>query len=185
MNGSGTVIAGVDPGLSKAGIVIIRIPPNYEKPVDAHVRVADVFKSAKGGKKERRQDEDLMKRLRKFVLWYRAIFEEFRPRILVSESLSYPRNARSSAMLAMSWGSIQTYCTLNQIATFIFRPQEIKEGCGLAKNASKKQVEAKIRETWKFPGWPEHGQREHAFDAAGAVLAFLNDENWATTLLGV
>jgi len=185
MSGSEVVIAGVDPGLANAGIAIISIPPKYSTTKDAVVKVADIFKSQKSAKKERRQDEDLTQRLRKFVAWYRDIFDEYKPKIIISESLSYPRNARSSAMLAMAWGSIQTYSVLNKTPTYIYRPQEIKEGCGLAKNASKQQVEDKVKSIWAFGNWPTHGQREHAFDASGAVMAFLNDENLATMILGV
>lgn len=187
MSGNGIIIAGVDPGIAKAGITIINVPyhANYNSSKDAIVKVAEIFKSKKDARKERRQDEDLTRRLRKFVIWYRDIFDKYKPKIIISESLSYPRNARSSAMLAMAWGSIQTYSILNKIPTCIYRPQEIKEGIGLAKNASKQQVEDKVKGIWEFEDWPTHGQREHAFDAAGAVMTFLNDENLANMLLGI
>jgi Holliday junction resolvasome RuvABC endonuclease subunit len=185
MNGKEIVIAGVDPGLAKAGITIVKLLNGYEKPSDAKVLLSEVFKSKKSNKKERRQDEDLLRRLREYIRWFSDILDTARPRIVISESLSYPRNARSSAMLAMGWGAVQTYCGLNKISTFIFSPQEIKMGCGLGRDASKQKVEDFIRELWSYGDWPSHGQREHAFDGAGAIAAFLHHENWSTVLLGV
>ena len=176
------VVAGIDPGLATSGLTCVEIEKNEDENLKYRVICAEVCRTKKSGRKERRADEDLAARLREILAFYHERLNAHKPVFAVMENLSFVRNASSSAKIGLSWGSIFAMCFSFNIPLFILSPQEIKRGCGLKRDASKDDVERVIRETMNFD-WPTTGIREHVFDAAGAILAYVNTQMSAIPLI--
>jgi Holliday junction resolvasome RuvABC endonuclease subunit len=186
MNQADYYVAGVDPGLAKFGYVLMRISISGPGiPIEVDLQTVEVIKTKPAKRKERRADEDLRARLKQITdfLYVEWETKPNKPRVLAMESLSFVRNASVSAKIALAHGATQALANASSIPIVCYSPQEIKLACGLKRDASKADVEAVIRGKWKSAKWPDHGEREHAFDAAGAVMAFLKDNSWVSFLI--
>jgi Holliday junction resolvasome RuvABC endonuclease subunit len=90
------------------------------------------------------------------------------------ESMSFPRNASAAAKVAMVWGIIATLSYQGRFPVVQASPQEIKKVLCGKKDASKEEVEAVVRQRYKgidaMLSSVATSYREHAYDAAGAVI---------------
>jgi len=184
MNGNdakkSNILMGVDAGLAKTGVAIVAVPDPWNKDLkEGRIITAQSFVTRREDTKVRRSDEMLKNRIRQVAGFYLKFIETYKPRIISLESMSYPRNAASSAMLGMAWSSLYTLAFMHNIPVFIYSPREVRDSLVLPRNASKKDIEFTVREAFTdYKDWPKGNVREHAFDATAVIMTFLNDENW-------
>lgn len=173
-------IIGFDPGLAKSGFACLELGGT----IGLTYCGAGHLELKPSGKKERRVDEDLTRRLKLLCDFYREQVEQHKPKLAVFENLSSPRNSSSAGKIGLAWGALYSICHERKMPVVVYSPQEIKEGIGLARNASKQEVEDAVRRAIRSRKWPKRddGKRDHIFDAAGAVLALSRDSHWTNLL---
>jgi|TARA_Y100000296_G_scaffold79548_1_gene103686 Holliday junction resolvasome RuvABC endonuclease subunit len=167
-------ILGVDPGLAKCGWVRARMSLNGS----LQVHVAGLIKTVKNSRPSVSQDN--RRRAREI---HRGIAPMFDGVDLVAfEAESLPRSSSAAAKTAMSRGVLIGICEERRIPMIEATPQAIKAYLTGNNGASKKQVEAAVLATAGFESMGlllenvAPSQREHAYDAAGAILACQNHE---------
>lgn len=102
--------------------------------------------------------------------------------MMTAESQSWPRNSSSSAKVGMAWGVISSLTTLLDIPLLQMSPQELKKSVCGNKSASKEEIAEALIERYGIvirdvllKDVPP-GQREHAYDALGSIVATLDGE---------
>jgi Holliday junction resolvasome RuvABC endonuclease subunit len=95
-----------------------------------------------------------------------------------AETMSWPRNAATSARIGIGWGILIGRVGDRPMAQA--SPQEVKLAMGLARSASKEEVQQAVRERfgrYAFDAAEIHPALfEHAYDAAAVVVACLENE---------
>ncbi|MDQ3170702.1 MAG: hypothetical protein M3Q55_11245 [Acidobacteriota bacterium] len=133
-----------------------------------------------------------------------SLVNQYDVRAIVAESMSFPRSSSAAAKMAMCWGSIALLSELRSLPVLQVSPQRIKEVCAVERppkvprvppgdtvakalaEKNKRLVKAKSKDDVqtamkrRFPtlesillGMPK-GEREHAADACGAMVAALS-----------
>lgn len=168
---------GVDPGFANLGLACAYLD-TFGRP---QLLDARVVRTKKAGRKEKRLDEDLRRRLGEISDAVVGYIREHDPALVVFESMAWVRNASASAKMGLAWGAAFAVARAFELATDVYAPKEIKIGCGLKATASKVEVEAAVKEAFKnspFQNWPTTKIIEHAADAAAAIITAARDERW-------
>lgn len=130
--------------------------------------------------------EDAIARCRLLHVALRGLVIEYAPRVLLVESLSFPRNAGATAKIGMAWGVVATL----GLPTFHVSPMAVKLRVTGSKTASKLEVQAGVDkltggaieracQARKIP----QGKREHPYDAAAVVFAALDLDSLRAAVL--
>ena len=162
-------------GLLVSGVAVVELEPSTEKVL--HLAVIRTEKSAL--KREVKASDDNLRRARLIYEGVIAMCSLYSVRALCAESMSFPRSSGVAAKVAMTWGVIAAIATQLGIPVVQSSPQEIKKVLCGSKAASKEEVEAALRKRYPFEGEGYEfiaSQKEHAFDALGAVVASLDSE---------
>lgn len=177
-------VLGVDPGFASFGLCVVQLLPDSERIL--HV---DVIRTQKSNKKQNvKAADDNFRRGKAISALLHSVVDERKPLAIAAESASWPRNASASAKLAMSWGILIDICQVYSLPMVQATPQELKKAVCDKKTATKEEIRHALEE--RYPGqfnpfkteFPPrnppkpHGQWEHGFDAAGAVVACLDTD---------
>lgn len=171
-------ILGVDPGFANLGWAVLHIGSRPEL-VDCGVIVTK--------KSNRKQPtfaaSDTFRRARELsgYLENRAGAYLGEVRILASESMSWPRNAATSAKLGMAWGILASLSERFQWSSVDISPQELKRHFLGRASGSKEEIQTAVLERWpEMEGVVSGitpGLREHIYDAAAvSLMAFDTSE---------
>ena len=167
------VIAGFDPGLASMGYAFLEVGPNTET-----VLALGVIRTQPANKKRNvRQCDDVTRRVVEIVDAVDVLLAKHPPVVAIcSESFSPPRNASSAAKVAMAWGAVIGATSPPYLQA---SPQEIKIAVCGSKKASKEEIEGTLIERYGecAEAWdktPEK-QKNHGWDALGAIVACLSD----------
>jgi crossover junction endodeoxyribonuclease RuvC len=166
-------IVGLDPGFGSLGYAVLEVSKTIER-----ITAAGVIRTKPTTKKNRISNGiDNVRRTREILDVLEPLF--LSPVLVCTESQSWVRNASASIKIAHSWGAIITLTgrdtELRQVS-----PKDLKFYTTGDAAASKDDVEASV-----LGRWPELAnllesvapfQRNHAYDAAGSILASINKQ---------
>ena len=163
------IILGIDPGFASCGWAVIeRIPDGSLACLDAGV--------IRTKKEPGYSYDDDLRRIG-IITSEMVRLRDMQATFLACESMSWPRHTRAVQAIAFCWGVIGA--VFDNEVLIQRRPQQIKVDLTGAKTASKGDVE---REACKLITRLEHyldklpkGQRDHAADAAAAVVSAWED----------
>ncbi len=180
------LLLGIDPGLRRCGWSAVLVEDGVPR-----LHSCGVFKTEKSAKKLNvLASSDNVRRCRE--LWTMledcyldnsepGSFMEDASCICV-ESQSWPRSASSSAKTGMAWGVLSAWAECHQIPLVQASPQQIKFAATGKGTASKQAVAEGLAKRPGFENLPalldqlNKGDREHAADATGAVVACLGSD---------
>jgi len=171
-------VIGMDPGFASFGVAVLELERESEKPI--YMGVLRTKKSATKLKvlaadDNFRRAQRLVEALTKIVLAHDVV-------AFGAESMSFPRNASSSAKLGMSWGAIAALASQHNIPVFQCTPQQLKNRVAGSKKASKTDVANALRHLYPRTDFAQlleklpAGEHEHAWDALGSVVVCLDAE---------
>lgn len=175
------VVAGIDPGLRRAGYAVARILPATSDRLIEPIALG-VWGTEKSDKRRRvfAADDDFRRAREQAARLSLVVPGAGTLRILrlvAAESMSFPRNARAAAQIAMLWGALAHACETSAIPVVQASPQEIRAALGLPKGASKLDVQVCLAHRFG-KDLIEHllrgvkaADREHPFDALAAIVA--------------
>lgn len=172
-------VLGVDPGLSMFGYALVCLRSGGEDILEL-----GVIETKKSSNKRRvLASDDNLRRAREIVLGIRTVCGSDVPKVICAESMSFPRNASSSAKIGMAWGVLAAISEFGQVPVVQASPQEVKKVVCGNKAASKVEVETALVLRYgegtgihSFRRRFAKGKHEHGFDALAAVVACLDSE---------
>lgn len=182
-------IVGVDPGFATLGLACVEVncigKIGASRWVETSSRILEVvaIKTEASGRKEKRNDEDVRRRLSEVVDTSARFFSEYRPALVAFESAPLVRNSGVSQKIGLGWGAVFALVRSSGAAVEVYDPKELKVGCGLKKSASKLEVQNAVAKTWAaFADWPRMPKKktilEHGADAAAAILTAMQGEQF-------
>ena len=154
-------IVGVDPGLASFGLAVIE---------GNAVRLV-VIRTIKGGGHWAAQD--MADRIRRLTLEAAPLVTG--ADVLVSEAMSYPRSASSSAKLAAGWAVALSLAAISGVETHVVSPQYVREntaGRRTGKDDVRRWLERRyglLEATTPNGGKVPAAQHHHAWDALAAA----------------
>jgi len=167
------VVLGIDPGFSSMGWALASVEG---KVVD--VTLAGVFRTDKDTKKTNtRSSEDNIRRAGLLHDCLCATIRGACPRLIATETMSWPRNAGVVAKMGIAWGVIACAARQYNIPIVQASPMVLKRAVTGNGKASKEEMIAHIKA--RFPNLELPKQetlQEHAADAAGSIIACLDSE---------
>jgi len=172
------IILGTDPGFAYFGYALLEVGPESER-----VIAAGVIETKKSSKKTNTlaADDDTARTLEVAAV-LSSLIETYRPILICSEAMSWPRNSSAARKVALAWGALIALAGDRQIPINQVSPQNLKQAVVGSPTAAKSEVEAAM-----LSRWPEIGgyldkvklaesKRNHAYDAAGAAYACLSSD---------
>lgn len=169
----GAVVLGLDPGFASLGWALVRLTPHHEEPL-----ACGVIRTRKGYRKgETLASSDLHRRGRELAGILALIMRREAIVAICAESLSFVRSAKTMQQVGRAWGLIDAFATATDLPLVECSPVELKVAVCNDPTASKADVEKALRKRYPHAPWAEMltdvtgAQREHAFDALGAVVA--------------
>lgn len=166
------IALGIDPGLASFGVALVSVEAD-----GIELKNAEVIRTEKSPKKRTvLQADDLVRRLREIA----NVLEDWFPPVDVvcAESMSWPRNASAAAKMASTWGLIVAIADGRPLIQA--SPQRIKRVLTGSASASKGAVAEAVRTRFHnvddILAHVPASKREHAYDAAAAVLASLDSD---------
>jgi crossover junction endodeoxyribonuclease RuvC len=165
-------ILGIDPGLSKMGLALVRVNQEGER-----VLALDVLRTEKSHKKRHvLASEDNVRRIQELAAALAPWFDGDVVAVC-AESQSWPRSLGSATKTAMAWGIIGTILQRRRLPSLQASPQQVKAAVTGRKTASKEQVQAALEKRYGPLDWPSRkADREHCADALAAIVACLDSE---------
>ncbi len=172
-------LIGIDAGFASIGYAILdldSLSPNSETVVDLGVIRTELSDK----KRKVLATEDNFRRAREIFQELELLYQQTQPRVLCVESMSWPRNAASSAKVGIGWGCIVSFAHVHGLAVTQASPQEIKKRVCGKKDASKEEIQAQLIK--RYPSIEGllaktiSTQREHACDALAAIVTGFNSE---------
>ena len=174
------LVLGVDPGLGHCGWVLAQLEPG---PTAITIRDLGVIKTKRSDRKRGvRESDDLLRRVRSFYQQLGDVLRHNEVFAICAESMSWPRNAASTAKIALCWGALAALASERGLPFVQASPQEVKRAMCNRADASKEEVAAAVTkhmpevESLLRLGRLPAGQHEHAYDAAAVVLACLDSD---------
>jgi len=170
-------IAAFDPGFASFGFCVLTASPRPAgKPPAVDAERAGVIRTEKASKKSNTfASDDIIQRAQTIR---RALLEAAAgAHLMAAESLSYPRNASTSAVMGVAFGVLASVAAEMSIPLINASPQAVKKALVGQISASKLEIEAAA--CARLPSLAEYlddlpkGEREHASDAGAVGL-------WAT-----
>lgn len=175
------IVVAFDPGLARAGVAVARLRPLSEggeepfEPIalgcwatEKSAKKLDVLASNDDFRRAREQAGRLDVLLRR---------KPCRVRYLAVEAMSFPRNARTSAQIAMFWGALAHACMIGAFPVVQASPQQIRARLGVQKKQPKDAVHAALvrrfgaRAIARLLGDLTKEERNHPLDALAALVA--------------
>lgn len=158
------LVLGIDPGFANLGWAIAELNGRKVRPVKAGV----VFTRPEKGPAEPvrlRRAAEIDSCIRQISLAYQQP-----PGMVVAEGQSWPRSAKATIGLAMSWGILVALTQWLGVPLVTYTPQQIKKVVTGSARASKVQVVEALEATYSIEDWGVKGaRREHCADALGAI----------------
>ena len=168
------IILGLDPGFNFLGYVALEVSETIERVISAGV----IETKPTPPKKRKSNALDNVRRTLEILDVLEPLFLDS-PALVCSEAQSWVRNASASVKIAHAWGVIITL-TGRDIDLVQVSPMDLKLYTSGDPKAHKDAVEASVLERWpELRGLLENVKekdRNHAYDAAGAILATINKE---------
>lgn len=169
---------GLDPGFASFGVAVVELEQETDRPISMQV-----IRTAKANKKLKMlavednfvRAQLIADELSKIILAHDVV-------ALGAESMSFPRNASSSAKVGMTWGIIATLAARHNLPVFQCSPQQLKDKIAGSKKASKDDVANALRQRYPDADFDDLlkslplGEHEHAWDALGSVVVCLDAE---------
>lgn len=185
-------VLGVDPGLRSFGYAVLNVERTAPGLHLVEVVTAGVIRTEKSDKKLKLlAANDDFRRVTAIVQRLTEVLGETgEPRCVCAEAMSFPRNSRSAAQMAMTWGIIATMAWQRGLPVLMVSPQQLKKAICNNRQASKEQIQEGVDRRIAQPVHPfltaaktPKGQWEHPYDAAAAVISCL-DSDVMRSLLG-
>lgn len=133
--------------------------------------------------------KDLLRRCAKIHKDIASILTPDGVDLVVMEAMSWPRNAASAIKMAAAWGAIAPL--IAHKATIEVSPQALKLATAGSKSATKTEVESAVRSRLAQASClllekqvPKKSDREHCWDALGAILAAQETSAYQLLLAG-
>lgn len=141
------VAVGWDPGLANLGGAVVLLGARPEDDELLELVLVLTEKSAK--KRVVMAADDDFRRARELASGVEGLFARQAGgtrgvRVVCAESMSFPRNARTSAQIALAWGVLASEVERRQLPVCQAGPQEIRRRFDLLKGAAKEDVHAKL-----------------------------------------
>lgn len=175
-------ILGIDPGFANCGYAVVMLNADGSlKPV-----TMGVFETDKStAKRNVLASDDNVRRSREIYRFLRDLLREGPHgliRAICAETMSFPRNASTSAKMALCWGVVAALSEEFDIPVLQATPQGLKLAVCGDKSASKEDIKKALDK--KFGKAVLTGlckettssKQEHPFDALGAVVACSDSE---------
>lgn len=165
------VILGIDPGFANLGLAIIAHDARSLRMIHA-----EVFRSHSAPQGTISKGYDDLRRT--ISLWNRVkcLVSEYHVDSAVLEAPSLPRHARTQYVLGLAYGALYAALVGRRLGVHLVSPRELKRrvtGCPRApKDAVEDRVRAEILGSGPILDSLPASVRDHAADAAGAVLAY-------------
>lgn len=172
----GTVVMGTDIGFASFGVAIVELGSDEE-----HVDLLEVIRTEKESKKRNTlAADDNIRRAREIYRRLSTLRREYDVKVVCGEAMSFPRHSGNAAKMSLAWGTVAALTEQYGLPLVQASPQRLKMAVCGNKSASKQEVEdaliarygERIRLIFDGPG----GQREHAFDALGSIVAALESD---------
>jgi Holliday junction resolvasome RuvABC endonuclease subunit len=171
-------VMGFDPGFASFGVAVVELTADSEVPI-----WMGVIRTKKSNKRQKMlATEDNFDRLQYLAEELGKLVQQYDLVALGAESMSFPRNASSSAKVGMSWGAIAALSLQYQLPVFQCSPQQLKSKLTGSKQASKIDVANALRHRYPkmdFDDLLKHlpsTEHEHAWDALASVVVCLDAE---------
>lgn len=172
------VVIGLDPGFASFGVAVVEIGREGETPV-----YLGVIRTQKSSKKLRMLAvDDNFERTQRIADELTQLLLAYEVVAIGAESMSFPRNASSSAKVGMTWGVIASLALRHSLPVFQCSPQQLKQKVAGSKKASKADVADALRQLYPATDFDEllkklpMGEHEHAWDALASVVVCLDAE---------
>lgn len=172
---SPTLVIGLDGGLAHMGIAVADISDGPRP----RIVWSGVYETVKGH--ETTAAADNLRRARELALLLDAAFDTHQPTAVFSESMSFPRNAATAAMLSMSLGVASAVAARHGLAIEGKTPMALKRALTGNASAKKDEMIAAVRELYPEVEWERRSDlHEHQADAVAAIHAFVGPSAGST-----
>lgn len=152
---NGTVIIGVDPGLSATGAAVLMI-------------AGDKYEIIFAETKKTRSKDPVTERLAAIGSWFAQVLGEYKPVcVSVEEVFSHGRHPATAVNMGQARGVVLAACGAAGVEVMEYAARRVKQAITGSGAASKEQVQKMVRrhlDMDEFPG------DEHAADAAALAL---------------
>lgn len=169
-----TTLLGLDIGLAHCGIAALAVTETSAGFSYELLNAGVVVTEKRAAKVTVSTTEDNVARMRKLAEELKSWLDLFQPKLVVTESQSWPRNAGATGKIGMAWGVVTSACLWapSHPRLIDVSPQAIKLAVCKNKSASKEDViVAMTALLGSLPVEIKKADREHACDAAAAVVA--------------
>ena len=169
-------ILGIDGGFGNLGWSVVEIGASTARLVELGCV------TTKPSQRKVLKTDDNIQRCRELVRALRPVWADSSPVAIAAESMSWPRNASSSAKIGIAWGVVITLAELLSLPIIATSPQGIKKALTNDASASKAKVQAAVEAIHGFENLAAllepivKTRREHPVDATAAVIAALDTE---------
>lgn len=170
-------ILGVDPGFASFGWGVVSLNSLGENILDV-----GVIRTKKSQKKLNvKATDDNFRRSQILAKALHKLIGQWKPIVVVAESVSFPRNASAAAKVAMAWGILSDLCVVYGLPMVQATPQEIKKFLCARQTATKVDIQRSLEDRYvgQFRAFVDNHpatQLEHGFDAVGAVVTCLSSD---------
>ncbi|MFC1653458.1 crossover junction endodeoxyribonuclease RuvC [Patescibacteria group bacterium] len=161
------IVLGIDPGIANVGVGIVQKVPKKYKLIHHSVVTT-------------KASQEHSVRLDHIFNTLSDTIEEYKPKIVVMESLFFAVNARSAMTVGKAMGAISLSASTLKVPIVEYTPLQIKKYlCGYGR-AKKPEVQATVMKLLKLKKIPTP---QHAADAIAAALTYfeMNAKNTAKT----
>jgi Holliday junction resolvasome RuvABC endonuclease subunit len=174
------IVLGVDPGFANVGFAILAI--SEVDGCSATCLHAETFRTKREPGADREKDNH--RRTLEIALRAAELLSEWDATVAVLERPSLPRDGRTKYVLGLAFGALYGAIRASGASVELVHPQDLKATlCGGNRSASKEAVDSACRRLCPSCGGRldaiRRGERDHASDAIGAVLAWLEAEEAA------
>ncbi len=166
-------ILGIDPGFSSLGWCIASVEGGVINPVQVGVILTEKSISKIGV----RSSEDNIRRAN--LIWnsLASLNAMHKPKLIATETMSWPRNAGVVAKMGIAWGVIASLSACYGIPVVQASPVDIKKAVVGTGTASKEAMIEAIKNRYPSISWPANiSIHEHAADAVGSIIACKDSE---------
>lgn len=168
------LVLGVDPGLAFFGWSFVRLMSN-------EVESLGVIRTEKSDAKRKvLASDDNLRRARDLAVALHGLCSTRKVVAICAESMSYPRNASTVAMIGIAWGVIAKLSADLDVPVVQESPQGVKKALCGKRDASKEEVEDAVLglypESGGLLGKLPRSIHNHAFDSLAAIVACKDSE---------
>jgi crossover junction endodeoxyribonuclease RuvC len=173
------VVMGVDPGLAHLGYALVELNSSTHSVIrEGGKPLIGLIETSMSDKKRGvKVSDDNTRRAREVYAPLLRVIQKNQVKVICAEAMSFPRSSSASHKMGISWGIIVALSCQFALPITQATPTEIKKAvCGSGK-ASKQDVQDALSTRYDIPlTMFTKTQREHPFDALGAVEACLDSE---------